>query len=182
MNETSRPTFGEAMASNFETMADQWQPQMESAFQQFATMTRMSQDNMRAFMDSSRAAVRGFSDLSRAAADASQRAMARSAEAAQRLADARDPQTFANRQQAAFKDQFDMMVTEASRATELGLKIASDVTEPLANRWATAFQQADRAADQARQQTAAAADQARQQATGAANQSKQQTGGAARPS
>ena len=151
MNNTNQPTFGEAFASNFEVMADQFQPHMDNAFQQFATMTSMSQDNMRAFMDSSRAAVRGFSELSRAAADASQRAMTRSAEVARRLADANDPQTFANRQQAAFKDQFDMMVTEASRATELGLRIASDVTEPLANRWATAFEQASRAADQASQ-------------------------------
>ncbi|MGK2286716.1 TIGR01841 family phasin [Pedomonas sp. V897] len=149
MNNANRPTFGETLASSFEAVAEQWQPRMESAFQQLAAMTRMSQENMTAFLESGRAAIRGFGDLSRAAADASERAMAHSSEAARRLADAADPKTFADRQQAVLKEQFDLMVTEASRATELGLKIASDVTEPLANRWATAFEQASRAAEPA---------------------------------
>lgn len=144
----ARPTFGEAFAAGFEAMAGQWQPHMESAFRQFAAMTRMSQENVRAFLDSSRAAVRGFSDFSRAAADASQRAMTRSAEAARRLAEASDPQTFADRQQAAFRDQLDLMVTEASRATELGFRIASDVAEPLASRLAETFGQMSRPAGQ----------------------------------
>ncbi|MCH8685951.1 phasin family protein [Pedomonas mirosovicensis] len=150
MSETTKPTFGpsfgEAFASSFEAMAEQWQPHMEDAFQQFAAMTLMSKETADAFLASSRAAARGFGDLSKAAASASERAVTKTAETARRLADAKDPQTFAIRQQAAFKEQFDTMVAEASKATELGLKIASDVSEPLANRWSVMFQQTGRAA------------------------------------
>jgi phasin family protein len=122
---------------------EQAQAQMMSFFTNFGDLAK---GNMEAFKAASAAATKGFEVLGKAAADYTKDAAAATQETFATLRTAKTPKEFFELNQSRTKAHFDHFAGEASKMTELLVKVAGDVTQPISNRYAVAMDQATKAA------------------------------------
>jgi phasin family protein len=135
-------TMTDAFAAGTERF-EQAQAQMMSFFTSFGDLAK---GNLEAFKAASTAATKGFEVLGKAAADYTKDAAAATQETFATLRTAKSPKEFFELNQARTKTHFDHFAGEASKMTELLVKVAGEVSQPLSNRYAVAMDQVTKAA------------------------------------
>ncbi|WP_375382762.1 phasin family protein [uncultured Sphingomonas sp.] len=107
--------------------------------------TRMAEElgsfgkgNLEAIVESSKIAAKGIETLGQGAAEFSRKQFESATAAMKTLAATRSPTEFMKLQSDYARSMFDTMVAETSKSTELLMKLANDVAQPLSNRAAIA--------------------------------------------
>ena len=141
------------MATNFETATAPAQAQAGAMFADLKArtedamgksakmveeMTAFGKGNVEALVESSKVAVRGFETLGQEAADYARKSFENASSAMRTLAASKSPTEFFKLQGDFVRTAFDTMVAETSRSTEVMLKLAGDVAQPISNRFAVA--------------------------------------------
>jgi phasin family protein len=122
---------------------EQAQAQFTSFFNSF---TELAKGNLEAFKASGAAVATGFETLSQAATSYTKDAAAATQDSFAALRAAKTPKEFFELNQSRAKAHYDHFAAEASKMSELLIKVASDVTQPLSNQYAVAMDQATKAA------------------------------------
>jgi hypothetical protein len=138
INETVTDAFA-AGTAQFE----QAQAQFSSFFSNFGELAKA---NLEAFKASGAAATKGFETLAQAATSYTKDAAAATQDGFAALRAVKTPKEFFEINQSRAKAQYDHFAAEASKMTELLVKVAGDVTQPLSNQYAVAMDQVTKAA------------------------------------
>jgi phasin family protein len=131
-------TGSESATKNFEKAVDFSRKQMDEMNKAAEEMNSFAKGNLEAVIASSQAAAKGFETLTKAATDYSKKSMEGMGESWKTLTSAKTPKDFFEVQTATAKSQYDAMITEASKMSELTLKVMADVFEPLSSRMSLA--------------------------------------------
>lgn len=97
-------------------------------------MTDLTKGNIEAVVVASRAAAKNTETLTQTAADFSRRSFEEATKALKTMSAAKTPTEFFNLQNDFAKAQFDKMISESSKMSELMVKMFGDVMEPLSTR------------------------------------------------
>ncbi len=132
----------EAFAAGSERF-EQAQAQMMTMFGSFGDLAK---GNMEAFSAAAAAATKGFEVLTQAATGYTKDATAATQETFAALRTAKTPKEFFELNQTRAKAHYDHFAGEASKMTELLVKVAGEVSQPISNRYAVAMDQVTKAA------------------------------------
>ncbi len=124
---TQIETALKASQEQLKTVSDKMQKQMEE-------MTVIAKGNVEALVASGEAAKKGFETLSKAAADYTKSSVVHAQDTFKTLSAVKTPKEFFEVQATAFKSSYDKFVGEFSKMTELYMKVAGEVVEPVSNR------------------------------------------------
>ncbi len=116
----------------------QFQEQFMSFFSGFGELAK---GNLEAFKASAVAASKGFESLGQAAADYTKDAAAATQDGFAALRAVKTPAEFLELSQSRTKAQYDHFAAEASKMTEMLVKMTGEITQPLSNRYAVAMDQ-----------------------------------------
>ena len=111
---------------------------MEKGSRMAEELGAFGKGNMEALVESSKIAAKGLETLGQEAACYSRRSFESATAAMKTLAATRSPTEFMKLQGDFARSMFDTMVAEASKSTEMMMKLANDVAQPLSNRAAVA--------------------------------------------
>ena len=128
-------TRGQAMLGDLNTRA---KTAMEKSQKIFEEMNEFGKGNVEAMVESSKIAAKGFEALGQEAAEFTRRQVEGATEAMKTLASTKSPTEFMKLQSDYVRSMFDSMVAGTSRSTELMIKLANDVAQPISNRIAVA--------------------------------------------
>ncbi len=112
----------------------------------FSNFSDMAKGNLEAFKASATAATKGFESLGQATTAFTKDASAATQDGFAALRNVKTPAEFFELSQSRTKAQYDHFAAEASKMTEILMKIAGEVTQPLSNRYAVAMDQVAKAA------------------------------------
>ena len=116
------------------------QDAMNKSGRMFEQLTTFGQGNVEALMESSKIAARGIESMNRHATDYAKNSFDEASETIKTLSSVKSPTELMKLQSDFMRSQFDKMVAEASRSTEMMLKLAGDVAQPLSNRASVAVE------------------------------------------
>ncbi len=122
----------------FADMNDRAKGAMEKSTRMAEELGSFSKGNLEAIVESSKIAAKGLETLGQGAAEFSRKQFESATAAMKTLAATRSPTEFMKLQSDYARSMFDTMVAETSKSTELLLKLANDVAQPLSNRAAIA--------------------------------------------
>jgi phasin family protein len=135
-------TATEAFAAGTEQFA-----QVQAKFMNFFnSFSDLAKGNLEAMKVSATAATKGFETLSHAATAYTKDAAAATQDGFAALRAVKTPTEFLELSQSRTKAQYDHFAAEASKMTELLVKVTGEVTQPLSNRYAVAMDQVAKAA------------------------------------
>lgn len=137
MNETVTNGFSESAAPYA-----QFQEQFMSFFSGFGELTK---GNLDAFKASAMAASKGFESLGQAATLYTKDAAAATQDGFAALRAVKTPAEFFELSQSRTKAHYDHFAAEASKMTEMLVKMTGEITQPLSNRYAVAMDQVAKA-------------------------------------
>jgi phasin family protein len=109
------------------TVSNKMQKQMEE-------MVVIAKGNVEALVASGEAAKKGFETLGKAAADYTKSNVVHAQETFKTLSSVKTPKEFFEVQTNAFKASYDKFVGEFSKMSEMYMKVAGEVVEPVSNR------------------------------------------------
>jgi len=104
----------------------------------WAELAEFNKGNVEAMVESGRLAARGFEQLGRDAAETARRQFEATSAAVKTLAQAKSPTEFVRLQGEYARTAFDQAVADASRSTEVMLKLVGEIAQPISNRAAVA--------------------------------------------
>lgn len=132
----------EAVLHNSAERLQQTQNQMLKAFE---TANAMAKANLEAVTAAATAATKGFEVLTKAVAGYTKESAAVTQETLAAIRGAKNAKDFLDLNQNRAKAHYDHFIAEASKMTELLVKVSGEIVEPLSNRYAVAVDQATRA-------------------------------------
>jgi hypothetical protein len=136
----------ETVTNAFAAGAERFE-QAQAQFMSFWTnFGDVAKDNMEAFKAASAAATQGFDVVSKAAAGYTKDASAATQETFTALREVKTPKEFFELNQSRAKAHYDHFAAETAKMTELLVKVAGDVVQPLSTRYAVAMDQFSKAA------------------------------------
>ncbi|PXA88794.1 phasin [Nostoc sp. 3335mG] len=111
---------------------------MEKGAKGFEEMNEMAKGNIEAMVESSRIAAKGLETLGQEMAEYGRKSFEHATSTAKTLATVKSPTEFMKLQSDFVRQSFDSFVAEASKATEMMIKLAGDAAQPISNRVAVA--------------------------------------------
>ena len=111
---------------------------VEASMKSLDEITDMARGNVEAVMASARAASTGIESITAHVTEISRKSFEDASAVAKSLTTAKSPNELMQLQTDFAKAQFDSMVAEMSKMTEMMMKISGDVMEPVQNRFAIA--------------------------------------------
>lgn len=119
---------------------------MDKGSKLFADMNGFTKGNVEALVESSRIAVAGVQTLAQGQAAYVRKQFEDATAAARTLAGVKSPTDFVKLQGDYVRQQFDGAIAEMSRSTEVMMKLAGEVVQPISNRIAVAVEKVKMAA------------------------------------
>ncbi len=111
---------------------------MEKGAKGFEEMNEMAKGNIEAMVEASRIAAKGLETLGQEMADFGRKSFEHATSTAKTLATVKSPAEFMKLQSDFVRQSFDSFVAEASKTTEMMIKLAGDAAQPISNRVAVA--------------------------------------------
>ncbi len=111
---------------------------LEKGAKGFEEMNDMAKGNVEAMVEASRIAAKGLEALGQEMADFGRKSFEHATTTAKTLATVKSPTEFMKLQSDFVRQSFDAFVAEASKTTELMMKLAGDAAQPISNRVAVA--------------------------------------------
>jgi phasin family protein len=127
--------------ASVEAAKDQFAKATETQRKAVDDLTAFSKSNMDAFVKSGTVFVQGLEQLTRTLVGATQSQVESSMSVAKSLIAAKNLTEFTELQNAFAKSWFDTAVTDATKISELAIRVANDVAEPLSARLTAAIEQ-----------------------------------------
>lgn len=128
----------EAASKQYEQAIAATQEQIEKAsnsmFQNYNELTALNQANFEAVVASSNTVAKGFEAISKEFFSFTQTSMEQGLAATKQLLGARNAQELFDMQNEFARGQFDKMLSESAKLTELSVQVANEAFEPLQNR------------------------------------------------
>ena len=131
----------DAMASGkaaMEQMTAKSREAVEHSMKSLDEMTTMARGNVEALLASARAATAGIESIAAHVAEVSRKSFDEASAVAKAMTSAKTPNEMMQLQSDFAKTQFDGAVSELSKLTEMMVKLAGEVFEPVQNRAAIA--------------------------------------------
>jgi phasin family protein len=119
---------------------------MEKGTKLVAELGQFTKGNVEALVESGKIAVAGVQSMAEHQAAYVRKQLEDATAAARTMAGVKSPTEFVKLQGDYVRQQFDAMVAETSRSTETMLKLAGEVAQPVANRFAVAVEKIKQAA------------------------------------
>jgi phasin family protein len=144
MNEGTRNMKNEAKqaADRFQAVFGDVNERAKGAFERNARvaeeLTELTKGNVEAMVASTKAAAKGVEALGQEVAEFSRKSFEDASAALKGFADVKSPTDFFRLQSDFARSQFDMMVAETSRFSEVAIKVAGDVAQPITSRYSVA--------------------------------------------
>ncbi|WP_242414474.1 phasin family protein [Sphingomonas panni] len=104
----------------------------------FEEMNELTKGNVEAFVEASRIAAKGLETLGQEMAEYGRKSFEHATSTAKTLASVKSPTEFMKLQSDFVRQSFDSFVAEASKTTEMMIKLAGDAAQPISNRVAVA--------------------------------------------
>lgn len=139
--ETVKTTAEAAMNSGkaaMEQISAKSKEAVEAGMKSLDEMNDMARGNVEALMTAARAAVAGVEQIASHVAEVSRKSFEEMSNAARAMTAAKTPNELVQLQQDLSKAQFDAAVAEFSKMSEMMVKLAGEVMEPVQNRVAIA--------------------------------------------
>ncbi|MEM1020121.1 MAG: phasin family protein [Sphingomonadales bacterium] len=130
----------EAATKNIEKSFEMTKKTMDEAVKGFDEIAAFSKENVDAMMASSNAATKGLESMNAEIMAYSKSAMEDSMAAMKALTGAKNLREYFDIQNAMMKSSYDRYVAESSKFSEMGLKIMSEVAEPVNARMAVVME------------------------------------------
>ncbi len=111
---------------------------LEKSAKGFEEMNDMAKGNVEALVEASRIAAKGLETLGQEMAEYGRKSFESATAAAKTLATVKSPTEFMKLQSDFVRQSFDSFVAEASKTTEMMMKLAGDAAQPISNRVAVA--------------------------------------------
>lgn len=111
---------------------------MEKGAKGFEEMNEMAKGNIEAMVEASRIAAKGLETLGQEMAEYGRKSFEHATSTAKTLATVKSPTEFMKLQSDFVRQSFDSFVAEASKTTEMMIKLAGDAAQPISNRVAVA--------------------------------------------
>jgi phasin family protein len=111
---------------------------MEKGAKGFEEMNEMAKGNIEAMVEASRIAAKGLETLGQEMAEYGRKSFEHATSTAKTLASVKSPTEFMKLQSDFVRQSFDSFVAEASKTTEMMIKLAGDAAQPISNRVAVA--------------------------------------------
>ena len=124
---------GQAMCADMNGRA---KDALEKSSRMVEEFSALGKGNMEAMVESSRIAAKCFETLGQEAAEFTRKSMESATGAMRTMATTRSPAELMKLQSDYARSFFDQIVAETSRSTEMLIKLANDVAQPLSNRMA----------------------------------------------
>ena len=134
--------FNNAAQTAFTQGSDKARATLDKTVRSLEEAGEFAKGNVEALMASGKAATAGVETLAQTAADYSKKSLEAGSAHLQTLASTRTPADAFKLQSDFAKSQFDGLVAEMSKSTEMMMKIMGDVFAPLSNRVALATEKA----------------------------------------
>jgi len=119
---------------NFEKAVDYSRKQMDEMNKYADEFSTFAKGNFEALIASGQAAAKGFETLSKAATDFSKKSAENFNDSWKTLSAVKSPKDMFEVQSASLKSQYDAIIAEGSKFSEVALKVFSDVFEPISSR------------------------------------------------
>jgi phasin family protein len=136
----------EKLAMNLADMNGRAKDAMEKSTKLFSDWTNFNKGNVEAMVESGKLAVAGMQTLMQDQAALVRKHFEEATAVARSMASVKSPTEFVKLQGDFVRQQFDGAVAETSRSTEAMLKLAGEVVQPVANRFALAVEKIKQAA------------------------------------
>ncbi|MEM9878973.1 MAG: phasin family protein [Pseudomonadota bacterium] len=130
----------DAATKNIEKSFEMTKKGMDEAVKGFDEIASFSKENVDAVMASSNAAAKGMESLNAELFAYSKSSIEEGMAAAKALTSAKNLREFFDIQNSMMKTSYDRFVSESSKFSEMGLKIASEVAEPVNARMAVVME------------------------------------------
>ncbi len=111
---------------------------MEKGAKGFEEMNEMAKGNIEAMVEASRIAAKGLESLGQEMAEYGRKSFEHATSTAKTLASVKSPTEFMKLQSDFVRQSFDSFVAEASKTTEMMIKLAGDAAQPISSRVAVA--------------------------------------------
>lgn len=144
-SQTADTTANKAQAM-FGDMTGRAQDAMAKSTKLFAELNSFNKGNVEAMVESGKLAVAGMQTLAQDQAAYVRQQFEQATAAARTMASVKSPTEFVKLQGDYVRQQFDAMVSQTSHSTEAMLKLAGEVVQPVANRFAMAVEKVKQAA------------------------------------
>ena len=131
---------GERVQALFGEVSERAKGAYEKSVKLTEELTEFQKGNVEAFVESSKLAAKAAESLGQEAADYARKSFENSTAAMKTFASAKSPSELFKLQSDYMKSSFDAAVAESSKVTEVWLKLAGDVAQPLSNRLAVAVE------------------------------------------
>lgn len=126
---------GQAMTAD---MSGRAKEAMEKSTKMAEELGSFSKGNLEALVESSKIATKGMEAIAQEAAEFSRKSFESATAAMKTLSATRSPTEFMKLQSDYTRSMFDMMVAETTKSTEMMMKLANEIAQPLSNRVAIA--------------------------------------------
>ena len=132
--------FGsEAAQRGFEQAASITREQFDKAsktmFKNYEEFSQLSKENIDAFVKSGTVVAKGFEEAGKSWIDFTRRSFETSVETAKAVLGCKDLREVVDLQSDFARTSFDSLVSEGSKMSELGVKVANEAMEPIQNRF-----------------------------------------------
>lgn len=134
--------FAQEATNKAQAVTAEFNEKAKAAFEKgakgFEEMNELTKGNVEAFVEASRIAAKGLETLGQELADYGRKSFEHATSTAKTLASVKSPTEFVKLQSDFVRQSFDSFVAEASKTTELMIKLAGDAAQPISNRVAVA--------------------------------------------
>jgi phasin family protein len=130
----------ETTQKNFEKAVEFSKKQIDASVKAMDEATTFAKGNVEAVVTSTQVAAKGFEQVSAAALAFGKKSFEDAQAAAKTMAAVKSPKEFLDLHNATVKSGYDAYVAEASKLTELSMKVMTDAFEPLSTRFALAME------------------------------------------
>ncbi len=131
---------GERVQALFGEVSERAKGAYEKSVKMTEELTEFQKGNVEALVESSKLAAKAAESLGQEAADYARKSFENGTAAMKTFASAKSPSELFKLQSDFMKTSFDAAVAESSKVTEVWLKLAGDVAQPLSNRFAVAVE------------------------------------------
>jgi phasin family protein len=130
----------DAATKNYEKAVELSKKSVDDTMKAMDETAVLAKGNVEAMIASAQAAAKGFETITKAMTDYSKKSLADSQATFKSLAAAKTAKEFFDIHNGAVKSSYDAFVAEASKMTELFVKVGNDSFAPLSNRAALAME------------------------------------------
>lgn len=135
-------SFAQDAANKAQAVSTEFNEKAKAAFEKgakgFEEMNEMAKGNIEAMVEASRIAAKGLETLGQEMAEYGRKSFEHATSTAKTLATVKSPTEFMKLQSDFVRQSFDSFVAEASKTTEMMIKLAGDAAQPISNRVAVA--------------------------------------------